>query len=77
VTIEIRQMVIKSSIERGAADSGREKASANDECEECGGNSGNSGGNGGGNSEGNLGGSEERRRLRMQFAAESERMRER
>jgi hypothetical protein len=73
VTIEIRQMVIKSSIERGAADSGREKASANDECEDCGGNSGNSGGN----SEGNLGGSEERRRLRMQFAAESERMRER
>jgi hypothetical protein len=76
VTIEIRQMVIKSSIERGAADSGREKASANDECEDCGGNSSNSG-NSVGNSEGNLGGSEERRRLRMQFAAESERMRER
>jgi hypothetical protein len=66
VTIEIRQMVIKSSIERGQADSGREPVSVDEDDED-----------GGGNSEGNLGGSEERRRLRMLFVAQSERMRER
>jgi hypothetical protein len=66
VTIEIRQMVIKSSMERGQADSGREVALADEECED-----------GCGNSEGNFGGSEERRRLRVLFMRESERMRER
>jgi hypothetical protein len=65
VTIEIRQMVIKSSIERGQADSDREPALGDEECQD------------GGNSEGNLGGSEERRRLRVLFMTESERMRER
>ncbi|GAB2579654.1 hypothetical protein ISP15_00150 [Dyella jejuensis] len=65
MTIEIRQMVIKSSIDRGGADSAGEPALADDDHD------------GGGNSEGNLGGSEERRRLRALFTAESERMRER
>lgn len=67
MTIEIRQMVIKSSIERGDAAGAGESALADDEHDE----------GEGGNSEGNLGGSEERRRLRTLLAAQSERTRER
>jgi hypothetical protein len=66
VTIEIRQMVIKSSIDRGEAPSAGESALADEDDE-----------GGGGNSEGNLGGSEELRRLRTLLAAASERIRER
>lgn len=74
MTIEIRQMVIKSSIDNGAAKSAAKptkksggKAADNDEtCEDC-----------GGNCEGELGGSEERQRMRAMLAAEFERMRER
>lgn len=65
MTIEIRQMVIKSSIEGGEAVRTGAPALAEDEHED------------GGNSEGNLGGSEERRRLRVLYAMTSERMRER
>ncbi|MBE1160682.1 DUF5908 family protein [Dyella acidiphila] len=66
MTIEIRQMVIKSSIDRGEAAGADESAPAADEHD-----------GEGGNSEGNLGGSEERRRLRMLLATQFERMRER
>ncbi|RUL79027.1 DUF5908 family protein [Dyella choica] len=71
MTIEIRQMVIKSSIDNDAGQSVLQKkdpkaASAKDEdCEDC------------GNCEGELGGSEERQRTRALIAAEFERMRER
>lgn len=66
MTIEIRQMVIKSSIDRGEPVDGDEPVAADDEHD-----------GDGGNSEGNLGGSEERRRLRMLLATQFERMRER
>lgn len=65
MTIEIRQMVIKSSIEGGEAVRAGDPSLAEDDMEDS------------GNSEGNLGGSEERRRLRALFAMTSERMRER
>lgn len=65
MTIEIRQMVIKSSIEGGEAVRTGTPALAEDGDEDS------------GNSEGNLGGSEERRRLRVLFAMTAERMRER
>ncbi len=70
MTIEIRQMVIKSSIDNGAAKPGKKpagKSTDKDEaCEDC-----------GGNCEGELGGSEERQRMRAMLAVEFERMRER
>lgn len=70
MTIEIRQMVIKSSIDNDAAKSGKKSAGKSadkdEECEDC-----------GGNCEGELGGSEERQRMRAMLAAEFERMRER
>jgi hypothetical protein len=70
VTIEIRQMVIKSSINNGTAqlagnNSAGKSSAANDGCEDC------------GNCEGSLGGSEERQKMRAMLAAEFERMRER
>jgi hypothetical protein len=67
VTIEIRQMVIKSSIDGDEAVRPGEPALADDDDDE----------EDAGNSEGNLGGSEERRRLRVLLATASERMRER
>jgi len=74
VTLEIRQMVIKSSIDGDAARSAGKpvqrapdkSAGKNEDCEDC-----------GGNCEGSLGGSEERQRMRAMMAAEFERMRER
>lgn len=70
MTIEIRQMVIKSSIDQGAgksdAKSTSKTAAANDGCEDC-----------GGNCEGSLGGSEERQKMRAMLAMEFERIRER
>ncbi|GLQ87814.1 DUF5908 family protein [Dyella flagellata] len=71
MTIEIRQMVIKSSIGNGAGPSVLQKKDApknsaqDEDCEDCGG------------CEGGLGGSEERQRMRALIAAEFERMRER
>lgn len=66
MTIEIRQMVIKSSIDRGEPERAVDSARGDEDHD-----------GDGGNSEGNLGGSDERRRLRSLLASERERMRER
>ena len=70
MTIEIRQMMIKSSIDNDAAKSAgkpnQKSAGKDGACEDC-----------GGHCEGGLGGSEERQRMRAMLAAEFERMRER
>lgn len=70
MTIEIRQMLIKSNVgtqaDRSASKKSDKQANAKDEAaQDCGG------------CEGEQGGSEERRRMRIALAAEFERMRER
>lgn len=66
MTIEIRQMVIKSRIDRGETSADDKPAPAGDDCQDE-----------DGDGEGSLGGSEELRRLRALFAFERERVRER